>query len=226
MAKAPVPGQVKTRLAPPLTAVEACEFYRCLLADQLDHLESFRSADLFLAFTPEESASFFAETTPSSFTCVAQRGDGLGERMNHVFMELSRRRYKRIVLMGSDVLPIPIWLLESAYSALDNKRDRVVLGPAQDGGYYLIGLNKPAPRLFRKVVWSREDALERTMGLAAEMNMDSMLLVRWFDIDTPADLRALAVADDSFLAGTMQRTLSWLTQSAIAAKLQTRSGSA
>jgi uncharacterized protein len=98
MAKAPVAGTVKTRLFPPFSPEEAAEVYRCLFLDQIDNLSSFKDADLFI---PDDAAPLFKQIVPSPVICFSQRGEGLGERMNHCFTELFARGYRNTLLVGS-----------------------------------------------------------------------------------------------------------------------------
>jgi uncharacterized protein len=187
MTKAPEPGKSKTRLVPPLTFEEAAALSRALLLDQLDHLTRFCDADLYVAFTPESSAPLFHALVPQDFCCFPQSGNGLGERMTGVFQHLFDQRYERIVLIGSDLPPVPLQTFDSAYASLGSKRD-VVLGPTEDGGYYLVGMKLFAPVLFEGIHWSRADVLTRTLEKISHAGLTHELLPVWYDIDTAQDL--------------------------------------
>ena len=101
MAKAPLVGEVKTRLAPPLSLKEAAELYRCLLLDLLENVRSFEGADLYVAFSPAAAAALFHEITPRDFVCFPQRRGDLGERMASIFEDLFEKSYERAVVIGS-----------------------------------------------------------------------------------------------------------------------------
>lgn len=188
MAKAPVAGKVKTRLTPFLSSKGAAELYRCLLLDLLESLRSFREADLFIAFTPVEAASFFKEI--AGFACFPQQGQDLGERMNHAFMELSNKGYRNIVLVASDLPVFPARFLEDAFAILEGPEENsVILGPSRDGGYYLIGMSRLINEIFHGIPWSSESVLPATIEKLASLGIQICLAPRWFDIDTLADLR-------------------------------------
>ncbi|MDH3444227.1 MAG: TIGR04282 family arsenosugar biosynthesis glycosyltransferase, partial [Deltaproteobacteria bacterium] len=145
MAKAPLPGETKTRLMPALSAEDAAELARALLCDQLAHLTAITDADLFLAFTPDSARPLFEELAPPAFHLFAQEGEDLGPRMTNVFEKLHAHGYRNMVLVGGDLPPVPLEIFAQAFALLNNPRRRVVLGPSRDGGYYLVGCNQPTP---------------------------------------------------------------------------------
>lgn len=187
MTKAPQPGRSKTRLVPPLSLDEAAELAAALLADQLEHLARFTSARLFISFAPASAASFFNSFQTQGFTCFTQQGDSLGERMSHAFTHVFDSSFSPIVLIGSDLPAVPHEFLNRAYDLLQAEAD-VVLGPAADGGYYLIGMNRPIEDVFLNVGWSRDDVLARTAEKIAGLGLRYELLPCWYDIDTAEDL--------------------------------------
>ncbi len=187
MTKAPRPGESKTRLVPPLTFAEAAALSRALLIDQLNHLTEYSGAELFVAFTPKDSTELFETLVPKRFSCFAQDGDGLGERMRRAFQHIFAQGFENVVLIGSDLPPIPLRHFDHAYAALGAGRD-VVLGPAEDGGYYLIGVKRLIPGLFEAIRWSRADVFERTMEIIMRAGLSYDLLPSEQDIDTPQDL--------------------------------------
>jgi hypothetical protein len=190
MAKAPLPGESKTRLVPPLTFEEAAALSRALLLDQLDHLAEIDIAPLFVSFAPESSRPLFEELGAKRFSCFAQRGDGLGERMREAFRYLFARGFKNVVLIGSDLPPVPRENFDRAFVALGAGRD-VVLGPAEDGGYYLVGMNRFIAGMFEGIGWSRADVLARTLKKIDHAALSYELLPVWHDVDTPEDLLRL-----------------------------------
>jgi rSAM/selenodomain-associated transferase 1 len=191
MAKAPVAGQVKTRLLPALTPDEAAELSRALLVDQLNHLSGLNSADLYLAFAPEDARAMMTELVPSRFRLFAQRGDDLGARMNGVFDWLRAKGHRNTILIGGDLPPVPLRNLAEAFRALEVAGERVVLGPSRDGGYYLVGMNRLTPQIFESMAWSHDQVLAQTTTKLFALKIDFQLLPGWFDIDTIGDLREL-----------------------------------
>jgi rSAM/selenodomain-associated transferase 1 len=187
MAKAPRPGESKTRLVPPLTFEEAAELARALLIDQTEHLAKIDAAELFIAFAPENSRALFAELMPARFSCFPQDGKDLGERMRQAFQTLFARGFGNIVLIGSDLPPIPLQTFSAAYASLGAGRD-IVLGPSEDGGYYLVGISRLVADIFEGIHWSRSDVLDRTLEKINRASLSYEILAPWRDIDTPEDL--------------------------------------
>lgn len=209
MAKAPIPGAVKTRLVPPLAEEQASEFYRALLLDQLDHLTALDIADLYIAFTPSDAKGLIESFLPARYDCFAQCGGDLGARMAGVFAELRRRGYGNVVIIGSDLPPVPLATLREGFKQLAIAR-RVVLGPSRDGGYYLIGMNQPVPEIFCDMTWSHDRVLAETTGQLARLGVDFRLLAEGFDIDTTEDMERLRTIEDPATRASMKRTLAWL----------------
>jgi hypothetical protein len=210
MAKAPVPGEVKTRLTPPLTLEQAAELYRALLSDQLEHLTALEAAELYVAFTPSEAEPLIASIVPADYRCFAQRGGDLGERMNEVFGELWRRGHRSLIVIGSDLPPVPLDTFQQAFAQLSADGKRVVLGPSRDGGYYLAGMNQPVPEIFSGMTWSNERVLKTTTDRLTQLGIDFGLLPEWFDVDTVEDLDRLRAISDLSVRDSMQRTLACL----------------
>ena len=210
MAKAPIAGTVKTRLVPPLTHDQTTDLYRAILADQLEHLKTLASVDLYLAFTPSDAASLIQEIAPSSFRCFPQRGNDLGERMNAVFEALWSSEYSNIILIGSDLPALPLSFLQKAFELLATPGNRIVLGPSRDGGYYLIGMNQPTPEVFENMTWSHSQVLAQTMERLDAMSVKPELLPTWFDLDTLDDLKELQSNSDVTTRNAMKQTLKFL----------------
>jgi uncharacterized protein len=190
MAKAPVAGEVKSRLVPPLSFEEAAELYRCLLLDLLENVASFEEADLYLAFTPADAAHSFRDLAPPNFTCVPQRSGDLGERMAGIFEDSFEKGYERAVVIGSDLPVFPSSFLRDAFRALAGSSD-VVLGPSRDGGYYLIGLSRLLAEIFTHIPWGTARVLQATRDRLSRIGVEPLLLPGWFDVDTVEDLRFL-----------------------------------
>ncbi|HEY7532760.1 MAG TPA: TIGR04282 family arsenosugar biosynthesis glycosyltransferase [Nitrospiraceae bacterium] len=194
-AKAPVPGQVKTRLCPPLTPDEAATLHGSFVLDALERTKAAIAkwrlpVDRFIACFPSASLVFFKILEERhGVQLLDQVGDDLGQRMERAFADLFKRGYRKVVLMGTDVPSLPLSEYHQAFSSLD--AHDLVLGPATDGGYYLIGLKRPVVELFRDVQWSTPDVLAVTQRKADTLGLRRALLKEWRDIDVVDDLRAL-----------------------------------
>lgn len=188
-AKPPLAGRVKTRLVGPITADQAAVLYGAFLDDLVARLQDGRFS-LRLAWALEEGA------VPPSMpglreAPLVQRGADLGARLYQALDELARLGHQRLAAVGSDQPELSTARVEEAFRELD--QSDVVLGPAIDGGYYLIALRASAlhPRLFEAVAWSTERVLEQTLDRCRELGRSWSLLVPEADVDTPADLLAL-----------------------------------
>jgi rSAM/selenodomain-associated transferase 1 len=208
MAKVPVAGQVKTRLVPALTAEEAAEFYRSLLVDQLNQLQQLDTADCYLAFAPDDARELMEQLAPPCFQLLPQQGEDLGARMQGVFSALFALGHSHLLLIGSDLPPVPMSFFEEAYAFLQSADKRVVLGPSRDGGFYLVGCNQPTAEMFSGMTWSHGAVLAQTRSKLASLQIDTHLLPTWFDVDTPDDLRYLQLSD--LLESAMPNTLQFL----------------
>jgi uncharacterized protein len=132
--------------------------------------------------------------------------------MQNIFATLFARGHQKIILIGGDLLPVPLGYFTRAFAYLDGKKSpfhpplakgerggfaapqqRVVLGPSQDGGYYLVGLNQRTPSMFENMSWSHDRVLAQTVAKLVALGVPSLQLPSWFDIDTPADLQSLAL---------------------------------
>lgn len=207
MAKAPVVGQVKTRLLPSFPAEEAAELSRSLLVDQLNHLQGLDTADFYLAFAPDDAQLVMEKLAPPCFHLFPQQGDDLGARMASVFERLFRMGHKNIALIGGDLPPVPLGFFDQTYAFLESLKKRVVLGPSRDGGYYLVGCNQLTPEIFQAMRWSHSEVLTETQNKLASLKVDCHLLPLWFDIDTADDLRHLESVADNALKKAMPNTL-------------------
>lgn len=197
-AKAPIPGQVKTRLCPPLTPDEAATLHSSFVLDTLERTKTAATklklpVDRYLACSPSSAHVFFKimeERQPVKL--LDQVGDDIGTRMHHAFETLFARGYRLVILVGTDVPSLPLDHYKQALTLLES--NDVVVGPALDGGYFLIGLKRPAPGLFTDMPWSTDQVLRRTEEKAAALALKTALLAPWRDVDTLDDLRALIEA--------------------------------
>ncbi|MBM4127816.1 MAG: glycosyltransferase [Nitrospira sp.] len=197
-AKAPIPGQVKTRLCPPLTPDEAATLHGSFVLDTLERTKAAVATfklplDRYLACAPSSTLVFFRIMEErQGVKLLDQAGDNLGARMNHAFETLFARGYTRGLIVGTDTPSLPLERYQQALTALESHD--LVLGPALDGGYYLIGLNRPIPDLFTGIPWSTKQVLALTQEKARALGLKAALLESWRDVDTISDLDELIEA--------------------------------
>jgi hypothetical protein len=125
------------------------------------------------------------------FILVPQRSGDLGRRLALAFRDLLQLGVGPVVVIGSDVPSLPTSVLAQALSSFEDPRLDGVIGPSEDGGYYLIGLRKPCPELFRSIAWSTSRVFEQTMLRARAQRLRIRVLPRGWDVDTPDDLQRL-----------------------------------
>jgi rSAM/selenodomain-associated transferase 1 len=192
--KRPEPGAVKTRLARTIGDAAACELYRQLVSDTLEWASELPRTRLVVFFSPRDAADDCSALLPvgSDAELVPQRSGHLGTRMSAAFDELLRHDCERAALIGTDCPLLDRANIEQAYRNL--ARHDLVLGPADDGGYYLIALRRPRPTLFHRVPWSTSAVLARTLARSRSAGLQHHLLPALSDIDTAADLAPLATA--------------------------------
>lgn len=210
MAKAPLPGTVKTRLVPPLTAEQAAELYRALLVDQFEQLRHFSGAARYVFYAPAGAREILRDLGGSDYAYRAQSDGDLGARMEQVFAELWRLGHRNIVLIGSDLPALPLQIVNDAFTRLARKEAQVVLGPSGDGGYYLIGMNQAAPEIFEDMTWSHDRVLADTMVRLDGLGLSYSMLPTWFDLDVAEDFQRLGTLPRSEARAALSRTLSCL----------------
>jgi hypothetical protein len=185
--KAPIAGQVKTRLTPELTAEQAMQLHRELTERTLHLATRSNLCPVQLWCMPSTNHPFF--TTSAQIwpvTLLQQQGIDLGERMNNAFC-LALKRYSCAILIGCDCPSLTEQDLEEALTAL-NQRQCCVVGPAEDGGYVLIGLSQAHPQLFDNIPWGTDRVLEQTRTRIQQNNLRYHALKQQWDLDTPNDL--------------------------------------
>src|SRR6476619_1304936 len=203
MTKAPQAGRVKTRLVPPLTPEEAAELNKCFLRDTAaaissacsrrpvgDEGKTARSSPIAV-YTPVGAESAYTDVLPADFSLLPQRGDKFGERLYFAVEDLFECGFDSLCLIDSDSPTVPAENFEQAVELLSTSEDRVVLGPSDDGGYYLIGVKKPHQHLFEQIDWSTERVLNQTIQRATEIGLEVKLLPTGYDVDDGASLRRL-----------------------------------
>ena len=142
------------------------------------------------AFSPARAGTAMAGLVSGGMRCLAQRGDDLGARMGNLIADLLAAGHPAALVTGSDLPTLPIEHLAEAARVLSGGGADVVLGPAEDGGYYLVGLRRPAPELFVDVAWGTAAVLEVTLARARALGLRAHLLPEWHDVDTVERCRA------------------------------------
>jgi len=191
MTKVPGMAVVKSRLHDSLGAARATELYRCFLLDRLDAVASLDGISGAVAYTPREAEALMRSLAPPSLGLVPQRGADLGERLSAVLTELLGRGHAGALAVDSDSPTLPMAYVKEAARALAASTCDVVLGPCEDGGYYLVGLRSPQPALFEGIPWSTDAVFTLTVAKARASGLSVHVLPRWFDVDTEADLQRL-----------------------------------
>jgi rSAM/selenodomain-associated transferase 1 len=202
-ARRPVQGQAKTRLSPSLPPDLAAMLYRGMLADALSVARESGSDRVALYWTGDtvEAPAF---DVPAGVDICAQAGADLGERLTAAFAAMLAGPGDRAVAIGADCPDLDPATVREAFAALD--QHDVALGPASDGGYYLIGLRRPAPGLFRGVSWGTERVLAETLQGAAREGFSVHSLDTLSDLDTPEDLVRFVARRSVSAAGPGPRT--------------------
>ena len=194
MAKVPAAGEVKTRLCPPLAPAEAATLAECFLLDRLEQLREVPDADALVAFAPRERRPALRGLVPADVRLVPQEGADLGARLDRVLTDLLAEGYTGAIAVDADSPTLPTAYLRRACAALREDAVDAVLGPCEDGGYYLIGLRAPAPALFGDMPWSTAAVTQEALARARRLGLRLVLLPSWFDVDRGEDLARLRTA--------------------------------
>lgn len=203
MARYPEPGKTKTRLARTIGHHEAARIYQAFLTDLAQRFAG-QEYDLHWTYTPGgvDYAAFVSRLAPTLvqyMRCFPQQGEDLGSRLHHAFRWTLERTYQRTIVIGSDSPHISREIVAQARRALDEAD--IILGPADDGGYYLIAMRKPYD-VFSGIPMSTSIVTQRTIEMARQQDLTVRLLEPLFDIDELPDLLRLAqlLEADSALA--------------------------
>lgn len=197
-AKTPLAGRVKSRLARERSERDALILYSGFMRDLADVTRKWReqrvAADqnrrLVLAVSPTTEDPIVAELArlTGAHVCAQAEGD-LGDRMQAAFDDEFKRGARSVCVIGTDLPTLPSHLINHAFRAL--LFERVVVGPTFDGGYWLIGAQRPAPDLFSGVPWSTSSTLMKTLAQLRRQDVNAHMLPFWYDIDTAMDLERL-----------------------------------
>jgi glycosyltransferase A (GT-A) superfamily protein (DUF2064 family) len=229
MAKAPDAGRVKTRLLPLLRPDEARALSACFLRDMTQMLVSAGRAapiDGYIAFAPAGSDGSFARIVPPGTGYLLADGaidappgvTGFGRCLLQAAQALFSRGYGAVGLLNSDSPTLPAALIVEAERLLAAPGDRAVLGPATDGGYYLLAVKAPHAELFASIDWSTARVADQTRAAAQQLGLELVEIARWYDVDDPTSLAQL-VRDCEADAEAAPATAAWLKRNDITGRL-------
>jgi rSAM/selenodomain-associated transferase 1 len=185
--KAPRPGQVKTRMQPELSKDQAASLYGAMVEDLLERLAGQPDYDLSIYYSPPDGREELTAWLGQVHAYRPQRGEHLGERMSAAFQDSLSDRYRKSIVIGSDIPDLNNSIISKAFQALD--RSDVVLGPGRDGGYYLVGLKKSQPDIFKGITWSGDQVYPETARKIQQLNLSLTELSPLADLDTFEDVK-------------------------------------
>jgi uncharacterized protein len=188
MAKAPREGFVKTRLTGAYPARDVVQLSECMLRDTLALVQTLPRVHVAVMCPPEDVADIEAHLPPG-VDVVGQRGTGLAAALVSVF-EHFVPDFRRVVAVDSDSPHLPLRILQSAFDLL--QANQVVVGPTEDGGYYLVGASGRHPHLFDRPALGTDNARDALLANARALGLSVALTEAWYDVDVPADLHRLA----------------------------------
>jgi uncharacterized protein len=221
MAKAPRPGEVKTRLTPRLSPEAVTAFYCCLLDDTLALARSLSDVEVAI-MCPESDVNELARLASNEASVVAQKGEGLAAGLTSVFAHFAEGHQRRVVAFNSDSPHLPRSVLEDAFETL--AASDMVVGPTHDGGYYLVGAKAAHPALFDGDGMGTKSALDALLARARGLQLSVGFTDPFYDIDVEGDLTRLA-AELRLAPDRAPRTAVWLKQREQAvAQLRTGTG--
>ncbi len=192
--KAPQPGRSKTRLATVIGDVAASELSACFLRDVAAAIEAVPEAlgrRGYSVYAPAGAEHIMRQLLPAEFGLLLQAGDDLGDVLIGATRALLDAGHDCVLLVNGDSPTLPARLLVQAVETMRAPGDRMVLGPASDGGYYLVGLKRPHPQLFTRIAWGTDTVARSTCERAAEIGLATTLLPEWYDVDDIQTLRWL-----------------------------------
>src|ERR1700726_1172468 len=216
MTKEPRAGQVKTRLVPPLSPEEAAQLNVCFLRDTGAAIAKAggTTARGVGVYTPIGAEAAYSDILPTDFELLPQRGDGFGERLAFATEDLFQCGFGSVCLIDSDSPTVSADVYAEAVEALSKPGDRVVLGPSDDGGYYLIGLKKIHRELFEGIDWSTERVFDQTRTRAEDLRLELSLLPNGYDVDDRGSLNRLCadLLDDRAPSNSAPHTRQFLVE--------------
>lgn len=188
MTKIPVPGKTKSRLASILTPDQRGELSQAFLQDIISELRIL-PYELAIAIWPPGNEDIIEEILEYPYMIFPQRGNDIGERMMYAAQDMLYKGLGPVIIVGSDIPLLSGYHIKKAIEALQN--NDIVLGPAKDGGFYLIGLNTCIPNLFHHINWSSGQECQQLINNTKKLSLKLHLIDELFDIDTPDDYHML-----------------------------------
>jgi len=208
MAKAPIPGTVKTRLAQKISVEAVTELYRCLLDDTISLARSLGTVEVAI-MCPAADVEALTQLAHGAVHVVAQKGEGLAAGLSSVFAHFTPAGQQRVVAFNSDSPHLPASVLASAFAML-TEHD-VVVGPTNDGGYYLVGAKAAHPTLFDGDGMGTKSALDALLARARKLQLSIGFTEPFYDIDVEGDLTQLAT-ELRIAPARAPRTAVWLRE--------------
>lgn len=191
--KAPLAGQSKTRLSPPLKPEECAALSACFIRDLSRTIQSLADdggVSGYAVYTPAGYEASLRQLLPSRFALILQGNGDLGDRLVKATVDLLSAGHCGAILLNSDSPTLPKAILRQAVEAVRGG-DNITLGPALDGGYTLIGLSKPHPQLFSNIPWSTSEVYRLTLERAREIGLPVASVPGWYDVDDAASFQML-----------------------------------
>jgi uncharacterized protein len=211
MAKVPLIGTVKTRLQSVLSPEKCAGLAAAFLRDTIKKAQTV-CKNVILAYSPAGQRGFLDYIVSPEIILVEQKGANLGEKMSNAF-EFALTENSPVVMLGTDSPTFPAGYLEQAFEALENDSE-IVLGKSTDGGFYLIGLRKPVPKLFERIEWSTPRVFEQITGNIKNLGIEKLKLVpAHYDVDTPDDFLRMKneIFGDENARKLAGKTYEWLS---------------
>lgn len=240
-AKYPEPGKVMTRLNPPFSYEECALLHWAMVEDLYTLLgsdEQTSEFDFHVYCSPTDKISRFRDKLGVSENVFPQRGADLGEKLHNAFIDSFEQGYDKTAIVGSDCLHLTVQDVCRAFDRLDtsmessagsgkgkgslskkNSAPDVVVGPTEDGGYYLIGASRLIPRLFDKIKWSTDSVFSDTVDILSKQNIRFALLPKKYDVDSFEEVNKLWLDSQSNGSVKAERTFTFLKNSSISSKL-------
>ncbi len=184
MFRIPEHGKVKKRLAAKIGDEITLKIYKMMLHETMENISRLSNVAIYGFYEGSLSANL---DTLKTVRNIPQTGKDLGERMLNAFKWLFKKGYKKVIMIGSDSPDIPLFYIQEAFLRLNTSE--LVIGPAEDGGYYLIGLRKPIDSLFKDIRWGSSEVLTDTIKIAERKRISYSLLPQWYDIDDMENLK-------------------------------------
>ena len=230
MAKAPRPGACKTRLIPPLTPEQAADLHAAFLGDVTANLvQAGRQADItpYVAYAPAGTESLFGSILASGTGLVLADGhgdmphgvEGFGRCLLHAVRALLAAGHSSVCVLNADSPNLPTAALVQAARLLAEPGDRAVLGAAEDGGYYLLGLKRPHAAPFSQIAWSTDAVADQTRARCREAGLPLDELPPWYDVDDAVSLRRLLDDMNAGQGYAAPATRAYLDRAGVRAKL-------